>query len=98
MFLMINNKRYSCKKRIPKTNSVKFLSVSPTVEDISGKIQMFRNDGFLLSEDVAENYTRRFMTGSLLTLTNEPEKVPTTPQPTLEQEMAAAIKEGVDSV
>lgn len=98
MFLMINDKRYSVSRRIKQGDTVKYLSVSPSVEDISGTVKLFRDDGLLLSEDNAEDYTRRFMVGTLLTMTNQPEPMPEPVSPSLEEEMAAAIREGVDSV
>lgn len=101
MFLMINGKtRHRCTKRIVKGKTIKFLSVTPAVEEIAGKIQMFRDDGFLLSEDNADEYARKGYTGTLLQISNDPEPVPVTPVhvPTLDEELAAAIKEGVDSL
>lgn len=98
MFLMINDKRYSVSRRIKQGDTVKYLSVSPAVEDISGTVKLFRDDGLLLSEDNAEDYARRFMVGTLLTMTNQPEPMPAPVSPSLEEEMAAAIREGVDSV
>ena len=85
MCLKINDKRYAVARRIKQGDTVKFLSVSPTVEDISGSIKLFRDDGFLISEDVAEDYARRFMAGSLLTLTNQPEPTPATTPSAVEQ-------------
>ncbi len=98
MFLMINDKRYAVSRRIKQGDTVKYLSVSPSVEDISGTVKLFRDDGLLLSEDNAEDYARRFMVGTLLTMTNQPEPMPEPVSPSLEEEMAAAIREGVDSV
>ena len=59
---------------------------------------MYRDDGFLMCEDNAADYERISVHGGLVTMTNAPEPVPVTPEPTLEDEMAAAIKEGVESV
>ena len=99
MFLMINSKtRHSVSKRIVKGKTIKYLSVSPAPEEITGKIQMFRDDGFLLSEDNADDYARKSYVGTLLQISNDPEPVPVTPQPTVEQRVAAlenAIKEGL---
>ena len=100
MFLMINSKtRHSVSKRIVKGKTIKYLSVTPAVEEIAGKIQMFRDDGFLLSEDNADDYARKSYTGTLLQISNDPEPVPVTPQPTVEQRVTAlenAIKEGLN--
>jgi hypothetical protein len=98
MFLSINGKIHSVSKRIVKGKTIKYLSVTPAVEEIAGKIQMFRDDGFLLSEDNADNYARKTYVGTLLQISNDPEPVPVTPQPTVEQRVAAlenAIKEGL---
>jgi hypothetical protein len=98
MFLSINGKIHSVTKRIVKGKTIKYLSVTPAVEEIAGKIQMFRDDGFLLSEDNADDYARKSYVGTLLQISNDPEPVPVTPQPTVEQRVAAlenAIKEGL---
>ena len=71
MFLSINGKIHSVSKRIVKGKTIKYLSVSPVPEKISGKIQMFRDDGFLLSEDNADDYTRKSYTGTLLQISND---------------------------
>ncbi len=99
MFLSINGKIHSVSKRIVKGETIKYLSVTPAVEEIAGKIQMFRDDGFLLSEDNADNYARKSYVGTLLQISNDPEPVPVTPQPTVEQRVTAlenAIKEGLN--
>lgn len=98
MYLIINGQKHSVARRLPSAQSVKFMSVSPAPAALTGTIEMYRDDGFLLSEDRCEDYSRRFVIGTLVTLTNEPEPTPTPVLPSLEEEMAAAIKEGVDSV
>jgi hypothetical protein len=98
MFLSINGKIHSVSKRIVKGKTIKYLSVTPAVEEIAGKIRMFRDDGFLLSEDNADDYARKTYVGTLLQISNDPEPVPVTPQPTVEQRVTAlenAIKEGL---
>lgn len=75
-----------------------YYSVKPTPAEVSGIIEMYRDDGFLMSRDVVADYARQTMSGTVLTLTNRAEPVPTKAAPTLEEQMAAAIKEGVDSV
>ena len=100
MYLIINNTRHSVSKRIVTEDTVKYLSVTPAPEEISGIISMYRNDGFLMSEDNADNYQRRTYVGTLLQISNAPEPEPIVPEhvPTLEEELATAIKEGVDSL
>ena len=99
MFLSINGKIHSVTKRIVKGKTIKYLSVTPAVEEIAGKIQMFRDDGFLLSEDNADDYQRKSYVGTLLQISNDPEPVPVTPAPTVEQRVTMlenAIKEGLN--
>ena len=76
MYLIINNKRYTVSRRIHTSDTVKFLSVTENPGTISGTIQMYRDDGFLMSEDNAGDYQRQIYAGTLLTLTNKPEPVP----------------------
>ena len=90
MFLSINGKIHSVSKRIVKGKTIKYLSVTPAVEEITGKIQMFRDDGFLMSEDNADEYSRKIYVGTLLTLTNEPEP-PEPPEPQISDDEAVAI-------
>jgi len=98
MFLSINGKIHSVTKRIVKGKTIKYTGVTPAVEEIAGTIRMFRDDGFLLSEDNADDYARKSYTGTLLQISNDPEPVPVTPQPTVEQRVTMlenAIKEGL---
>lgn len=98
MYLIINGSRHAVHRRIVTADTIKYTFVTPEPENISGTIKMYRDDGFLMSEDNADSYQRKTYTGTLLTLTNTPEVEPTEQAPTLEQELAAAIKEGVESV
>lgn len=81
MYLIINGNQHKCTRRIHEKDTVKFLGVSPAVEldNLSGTVQMFRDDGFLLSEDRVEKYQRKTMTGTLLVMTNKPVPVPEDP-------------------
>ena len=76
MYLLINNEQYPVTKRIVTKDTVKYLSVSPEPPAVSGTIQMYRDDGFLLAEDDSENYSRQTYAGTILTLTNKPEPTP----------------------
>lgn len=100
MYLMINETRHGVKSRYkPKgRDEVKFLGVTPAPEEVGGVIAMYRDDGFLLSEDDAGAYERREVVGSVLTLSNEPVPVPVEPEPDETEQMAAAIREGVNEV
>ena len=91
MFLMINGKtRHSVSKRIVKGKTIKYLSVTPAPESISGTIQMFRDDGFLMSEDNADDYARKSYVGTLLQISNDPEP-PEPHEPQISDNEAVAI-------
>lgn len=81
MYLIINNARYTAKRRYrPKgKDEVKYLGVTPEPEDISGAVKLYRDDGFLMCTDSAGDYARREYSGNTLTLSNEPEPVETEP-------------------
>ena len=89
MYLLINNTQYPLTKRIVTGDTVKYLSVSPDPRPVSGPVQMYRDDGFLLSEDDSDAYTRQTYAGTILTLTNKPEPVPV-PSPTPEPQATTA--------
>ena len=76
MYLKIGKKKYTVSRRVVTDDSIKYLSVFPDPGTVSGKVQMYRDDGFLMSEDDAGSYTRQTYAGTLLTLTNKPEPVP----------------------
>lgn len=78
MYLIINGNKHTCSKRVVKKNEIRFLTVSPAVDldKLSGTIQMYRDDGFMLSEDSVDKYERKTMTGTLLIMTNKPVPVP----------------------
>lgn len=101
MYLMINGNRHSVSRRIATKDTVKFLTVEPKPEIISGNIQMYENNGFLISEDNADNFLRSIYSGTLLMLTDVPEPKPVKPSVNLEvttYDMANAILEGVNEV
>lgn len=89
MYLLINNTQYPVTKRIVSKDTVKFLSVSPDPRPVSGLIQMYRGDGFLLAEDDSTSYTHQTYAGTILTLTNKPEPEPV-PSPTPEPQATTA--------
>lgn len=97
MYLIINGNRHTCTRRIVTEDTIKYLSVTPAPEEITGKIQMFRDDGFLMAEDNADDYERKYTSGTLLTLTNKAEST-AAPKPSLESRVAAienAIERGL---
>lgn len=68
MYLEINGARYTCSKRIFQKDTIKFLSVTPLMEDISGIAKLYRDDGFLLSEDsLVKNKKGKKMRGKYIT-------------------------------
>lgn len=82
MYLKIGETQYPCTRRIVTGDTIKYLSVSPNPGEVTGKIQMYRDDGFLMAEDNADNYERQTYAGTIFTLTNKPEPVPVpTPAP-----------------
>ena len=97
MYLMINGNRHTVSKRVANPNEIRYLTVTPEPETISGKIQMYENNGFMISEDDADTFLRSTYSGTLLILTNIPEPIPVEPEVTTD-DMANAITEGVNEV
>ena len=94
MYIKIGKTQYPCTRRIVTGDTIKYLSVKPNPGEVTGKIQMYRDDGFLLSEDDASKYARQTYAGTIFTLTNKPEPVPVPtpapePQATRAQTLAA---------
>ena len=82
MYIKIGDNQYPCTRRIVTGDTIKYLSVKPNPGEVTGKIQMYRDDGFLLSEDDADEYARQTYAGTIFTMTNKPEPVPVpTPAP-----------------
>lgn len=83
MYLTINGVRHTVTRRIVSSDTIKYLGVTPEPETISGTISMYRNDGFLMSEDSTDGFSRKLYSGSLLQLTNvpEPDTAPYAPIP-----------------
>lgn len=79
MYIKIGEIQYPCTRRIVTGDTIKYLSVKPNPGEVTGKIQMYRDDGFLLSEDNADEYARQTYAGTILTLTNKPVPVPVIP-------------------
>ena len=102
MYLIINGNRYTVSRRIVEKDTIKYLTVEPKPEDISGIAKMYTDEGFLLSEDNLDSFERKTYTGTLLIVTNAPEYTPQ-PTPSLPEyvtyeALAQAIREGVNSV
>jgi len=70
MYLLINDKKYTCSDRKYRKGTVKFLGVTPAPEEISGVLQLFSDSDFLLSRDVVSDYKYIDMKSGTLTLSN----------------------------
>lgn len=95
MYLMINGVKHSVTDRIVRGNTIKYTAVFPAPAEISGNIEMYRDDGFLLSSDNADEYRRKEVVGALVTISKTPAP---TPQPSLESRVQAiedAIERGL---
>jgi hypothetical protein len=73
MYLTINGLNYTVTKRLVNSDTIKYLGVTPEPTSISGTIEMYREDGFLLSSDEVMDFDRCLFSGTLLQLTNKPE-------------------------
>lgn len=95
MYLIINGNKHTVSRRIHDRDTIKFMTVDPAVdlETLTGKIQMYRDDGFLMSEDAVENYQRKTMTGTLLVLTNKPVPTPVDQTKTPEYRLSVLERE-----
>ncbi len=76
---IINEIKHTLSKRKVEKDTIVYLGVKPKVESISGTAKMYRDDGFLLSEDNLDAFDRKTMTGTRLCVTNKPEPVPEDP-------------------
>ena len=83
MYLMINGNKHTVSQRVATSDTIRYFDVTPEPADISGTIQMFRNDGFLMSEDNTARFARKQYSDAALLLTNKPapNTEPFTPQP-----------------
>ena len=98
MYLIINGEKHSVSRREKKKDQVVYYTVKPMPVEVSGFIEMYRDDGFLMSRDTVADYARQTKSGTVLTLTNRAEPVPTVSAPTLESRVAAienAITKGL---
>lgn len=99
MYITINGETYPGAKRAKGGQSVSYSAESlPEGLVAEGIIGVYRNDGFLLCEDDAGEYLRQESYKGMLTLTNvpEPETVEPVEIPDVWDELAAALREGVD--
>ena len=90
MYLTINNQNYPLRRRRLTERSVTYYGMTEMPETVSGTITMYRDDGFLMSEDNADDYARKSYTGTLLQISNDPEP-PEPPEPQISDDEAVAI-------
>lgn len=76
MYIKINNQTYTLTRRRVTSQSVTYSGLTEEPTDLSGTITMYRDDGFLMSEDNVGDYLRHTYSGGILTLTNVPEPEP----------------------
>ena len=87
MYLTINNQNYPLRHRKLTAQSVTYFGMTEMPETVSGTITMYRDDGFEMSTDDVDSYARQVKSGTVLTLTNEPEP----PEPQISDDEAVAI-------
>lgn len=73
MYLRISGTDYTVTRRLVGSDTIKYLGVTPQPLNVNGTIEMYRDDGFLMSSDNADNFERKLFSGTLLQLTNKPE-------------------------
>ena len=88
MYLKIGNETYSVSRRMFNGETLTFLSVLPDPGEVVGDVLMYRDDGFLLSQDSAESYARQEYNGDVLKFTNRPEEAATPLEPSLDNRVA----------
>lgn len=83
MYLRISGTNYPVTRRLVGSDTIKYLGVTPEPLNVSGMIEMYRDDGFLMSSDNTDNFDRHVYSGTLFQLTNKPEAdtKPFTPPP-----------------
>ena len=95
MYLTINEARHTVVRRIVSSDTIKYIGVTPEPTKITGTIHMYRDDGFLMSEDDSSKFSRKLCYGTLLQLTNKPELDESTllsnPNPTAEKVVTAVV-------
>ena len=89
MYLIINNQHYPLRRRKLTAQSVTYFGMETMPETVSGTITMYRDDGFEMSVDDADSYSRQVKSGTVLVLTNEPE--PPEPEPEVDEPTADEI-------
>ena len=105
MYITVNEHKYDNIKRQVKPLEIVYTGASLTgILDISGAIETYANNDFLLASDTIADYARYVISDGIITLTDKPEPVPPEPdppeppEPDIWDDIAGAIKEGVNGV
>lgn len=103
MYITVNEQRYSDINRQILAGELVYTGGALTgIESVSGIIRTYVNNGFLLAEDNVSDYARQIIQEGKITLTNRPEPGPEPdppePEPDIWDELAEAIKDGVNDV
>lgn len=76
MYIKYQNTKYPC-SCAANGRCVKYIGLPADFPvPVSGKITLYANDGFLMREDVVEDYLRQIWESGVLELTNAPEPTP----------------------
>lgn len=103
MYIKINDTKYEDINCYFGTQEISYQGESLTgISSVNGTIRAYANNDFLMREDKVSDWERQIITEGRIVLTNVPEPQPEPEPPEPEQdmwdEMADAIKEGVNSV
>lgn len=99
MYLLINDTKYTVTRRIKTKDTVKYLGVSPSIENIdgiSGIAKMYTNEDFFMSEDSLDDYKYKTFTGTLLVITNKEKELPEDQTKTPNYRLTMLEKENTD--
>jgi hypothetical protein len=88
MYLMINGEKYSVSRREKNKNQVTYYGVEPAVSEISGIIEMFRDDGFPMSVDNTAHYASKSQSGTRLVLSTTLARARVAPSHTTEHRIS----------
>ena len=99
MYITINNQTYTDVLMTRRRNGdTLFTGESLDVTEVSGEFITYRNDGFELRRDNVSDYLRTEVSAGRVLLTNQPVPEPAEPEPTVYDEIATAISEGVNAI
>lgn len=79
MYIKLNGEKYADVKRTSYRSVGKVVYIGESlagIEEVSGEIEVYRDDDFLLCTDKASDYARHIIAEGVITMTNEPELQP----------------------